>query len=46
MRPDDFFTNSLWPRKTINGLQRYIPRQGILYLFDKKKILFYFNKYL
>jgi len=33
MRPDEFFSNSLWPRKPINGLQRFIPKQGILFIF-------------
>jgi hypothetical protein len=29
MKPDEFFANSIWPRKPMNGLQRYIPKQGI-----------------
>ena len=29
MRPDDVFANNLWPRKTVNGFQRYNPKQGI-----------------
>jgi len=29
MKPDDFFANSLWPRKPTNGVQRHIPKQGI-----------------
>jgi len=33
MRPEDFFANSLWSRKPINGLQKYIPKQGILLIF-------------
>jgi len=35
MKPDDFFSNSIRPRKAVNGLQRYIPKQGIYF-----KILF------
>lgn len=29
MRPDEFFANGSWPRKQINGVQRFIPKQGI-----------------
>ncbi len=29
MRPDDFFANSLWSKKSVNGFQRYNVKPGI-----------------
>jgi hypothetical protein len=41
MRPDDFFGNNLWPRKPINGFQRYNPKPGIS--FECLFLMFYFH---
>jgi hypothetical protein len=39
MKPDDFFANTIWPKKVANSLQRNVPKQGI---YSKKILLTFF----